>query len=156
MHENYCYYFLSLVTCAYAISDEANALQLLKRDLRESIEVKSTTEIQYCPDNTCEMFKTVKVNSDFPAFIYLYLYHQSHYIYLNKSVSGIKAFRLTAIEEPVIRHNLSHYCSDEKKSPDCILQNMQQELGIIIGAGRFDEGYFCYGYTQTENICHKL
>ena len=84
-------------------SEALDVQTLLKRDLGEGIEIKSGNEIWYCPGNTCELFKASKAHKDFPAYIYLYLFHQSDYIYLNMPIGGNKAFREAAIEEPIVK-----------------------------------------------------
>jgi hypothetical protein len=149
-------FFLLLSLFSSASAEEIDALSLLKRDLAEMIEVHSNKEIWYCPDNTCEMYKAIESHPDFPAFIYLHLFHESGYIYLKESIGDFKAFRNVAVEEPNIRAKVASYCPTEKKSPSCILEHMKQKLGITLCFGRYDEGYFCYGCKENENICKKL
>jgi hypothetical protein len=145
---------LSLISVGSA--EEIDILSLLKRDLGDTIEVHSDKEIWYCPDNTCDMYKAAKSHPDFPAFVYLHLFHESGYIYLKESSGEFKAFRKVAVEEPNIRAKVASYCPSENKSPTCILENMKKKLGITLCFGRYDEGYFCYGCKPNENICKKL
>ncbi|MDH2915821.1 MAG: hypothetical protein PXX77_02990 [Gallionella sp.] len=145
---------LGLVTSA--IAAEPDALALLKRDLGEAIEVHSKSEIRYCPDNTCEIYKATKANQDLAAFVYLHLFYESGYYYLSHTVGDKKAFRQSAIEEPKVRAKVASCCPSAAKEPSCVLKNMKKKLGIKICQGRYDEGHFCYGCSENENICKKL
>ena len=146
--------FLACISSANA--GELNALSLLKRDLGESIEVHPKNEIWYCPDSTCEIYKAAKPSQDFPAFVYLHLFYESDYYYLGNQVGDNKAFRQVATEEPEVRAKVTSYCPNVTKSPSCILENMKKKLGIKMCWGRYDEGYFCHGCSENENICKKL
>ena len=147
---------LLLMSSAFARAEGIDALFLLKRDLGKTIEVHGDREIWYCPDNTCDLYKIDKPNPDFPAFVYLYLYHESGYIYLKESFDSKHAFRKVATEEPKVRAVVAHYCHKEHISPKCIIDGMKSKLKISVGFGRYDEGYFCYGFKENENICKKL
>ena len=131
------------------------ALQLLQRDLGNSIEVVSKNEIRYCPDNTCEIIKSKKPDNFLPVFLYLYLFHESGYVELGKSYNGKKPFRESAIEESDIRNNASSFCANTHKSPHCILASMRKQLNIQICTGRYDEGEFCVS-CGTKTNCKKL
>ena len=147
-----------LLVCAFSTftsASEMDVLSLLKRDLGEKLQVRSDKEIWYCPDNSCEMYKAVEEPKDFPMFVYLQLFHASGSIYLNESISGDLAFRKLAVEEPKVRKLASKYCEEDPLDTNCIILNMQRELGIETGFGRYDEGYFCYGYRESENFCNK-
>lgn len=147
---------LFFTSASFAIAENIDVLSLLRRDLGETIEVHGKREIWYCPDNTCELYKIDKPSPDFAAFVYLYLYYESGYIYLKESFDHEHAFRKVAIEEPEVRAGMAHYCHNEKKSPQCIIDGMKSKLKILVDFGRYDEGYFCYGYKENENICKKL
>lgn len=149
-----CIITFLLVTSA--IAEDSKTLALLKRNLGETIEVHGDNEIWYCPDNTCKLYRVSVAHLDFPSFIYLHLYHESGYIYLDEIIGGEKAFRKVAVEEPKIREAVAHYCKGSEKTPQCIIMGMRKELGVLVGFGRFDEGYFCYGYQENDNICKKL
>lgn len=149
--------FISLIiiqSVTFATSDEV--LSLLKRDLGKAIEVHGNNEIWYCPDNTCGLYKITTPHPDFSSFVYLHLFYESGYIYLRKPIGDIKAFCNIAVEEPHVRASVKHYCHGEAVTPECILQGMRERLGISVGFGRYDEGYFCYGFSEGENICKKL
>ncbi|WP_127475162.1 hypothetical protein [Sulfurivermis fontis] len=141
-------------TASYAANDEV--LDLLRRDLGEAIEVEGNNEIRYCPDNTCDLYKITTPHNDFSSFVYLHLFYESGYIYLNESFGEDKPFRKVAVEESRIRGAVSHYCQATPVTPKCILKGMQEQLGILVGSGRYDEGSFCYGFSENENICKKL
>ncbi len=152
------FWVFGLLLCfvASANAAEPDALSLLKRDLGEAIEVHSKNEIRYCPDNTCEIYKAAKPNQDLAAFVYLHLFYESGYYYLSHAVGDKKAFRQSAIEEPKVRAKLASYCPSAAKEPSCVLKNMKKKLGIKVCQGRYDEGNFCYGCSENENICKKL
>ena len=139
-----------------AHADTPDVLLLLKRDLGESIEVVSKHEIRYCPDNTCDIIKSKKNTDLLSEFLYLYLFHESGYIYLGTSFDNQKPFRVAAVEEPQVRKRVEKFCSATEKTPKCILQGMRSSLGIKSCFGRYDEGNFCYGCSENENICKKL
>lgn len=147
--------FLFLVA-GFSHADTPDVLRLLKRDLGQSIEVVSKHEIRYCPDNTCEIIKSNKTTNLLPEFLYLYLFHESGYIELGKSFNDQKPFREAAVEEPQVRKMVEKFCPTTEKAPKCILQGMRSSLGIKSCFGRYDEGYFCYGCSENENICKKL
>lgn len=131
-----------LSIASFASADDLNVRTLLKRDLADSIEIYSNKEIWYCPDNTCEIYSASEAHSDFTAYVYMHLFHQSSYNYLDLSFGEVKAFRSTAVEEPEIRKSLALYCPDNSNEPACISNGMQEKLGISTCFGRYDEGGF--------------
>ena len=135
---------------SFANATDTDSLALLKRDLGDAIELHGDHEIWYCPDNTCEIFKSKSKTPDLSNFVYLYLFHKSAYTYLNES------FRKTAVEEPEVRKSMKSYCSGKEADVQCILDGMKRPLDISICFGRYDEGNFCYGCSENENICKKL
>ncbi len=148
------FYFVAFQSPVYAGEDKT--LKLLLRDLGDALEIHGENEIRYCPDNTCDLYKIKNNHPDFSIFIYLHLFHESGYIYLNESIGGYKAFRKIAVEEPDIRASAAHYCKAKPVKPKCILKGMRKKLGISVGFGRYDEGYFCFGYSKNESTCKKL
>jgi len=154
---NNTFKFITLILLAFNLNaDELNALDLLKQHLGSEIQIKSQNEIWYCPDNTCEMYRSAKPNEYLPHFVYLNLFHNPSYIYLNQSFNGSVPFMKSAVEEPSIRSLVSTYCSVIPSTPKCILEGLTSTFKIEIGHGRYDEGYFCYGFSENENICNKL
>ncbi len=144
---------LSLPLLSYA-DGSIDAKHLLKRDLGDAIEFHQS-EIQYCPDNTCELFRS-KEQELLPAYVYLYLFHRSGTIYLKQSFGGEQAFVELAKEEPQIRELFSQYCKENSNSPNCILDGLGSSIGVELGSAGYDEGYYCYGYSENENVCEKL
>jgi len=148
-----------IFTSLFSVSIYSNTLsppELLQRDLGESIEFISNTEIRYCPDNTCAIYKSTKNHIHLATYVYLHLFHKSSYIYLNKNFSGNKAFRSLAKEEPAITKSVENICKSKNKTITCILLSIEQKSGIKQCSGRYDEGHFCYGCETNENICKKL
>jgi len=134
---------LSIVSFAQAA--DFDPLVLLKRDLGDSIEIISSQEIRYCPDNTCDIFriKDSKQADYLPYFVYLYLFHESGYIYLKEPVAGSRPFREVAkVQEPLVRRKVEGFCKKTPKTPACILEGMQASLRISVSFGRYDEGKF--------------
>lgn len=122
-----------------------DALTLLKRDLGAAIEVISVGEIRYCPDNTCEVFRmqAAQKTSLLPSFVFLYLFHQSSYVYLKKSIEGARPFVQTAADNELsVSAQVANFCKNPKKTAECILKGMTKELGIKVTSGRYDEGKF--------------
>jgi len=134
---------LILSSASFAYARNTDARTLLKKALGDAIEIESDKEIWYCPDNTCEIYSAKESNPDFPAYVYLHLFHKSTYAYLNLSVGDTKSFRAaTAADEPEIRKKLTKYCSSGTADSDCILGGMESKLGISTCFGRYDEGGF--------------
>lgn len=148
--------FIAFLVQSASHADADEVLQLLKRDFEEAIEVHGALEIWYCPDNTCELYKIASPHPDLSTFVYLHLFYESGYTYLNESIGGYKAFRKVAKEEPSVTARASHYCKDSITSPECILKGMKSSLGISVGFGRYDEGNFCYEYENGKGVCQKL
>jgi hypothetical protein len=125
-----------LSTTLSALAETGNVSSLLKKHLGDRIEVYSSKEIWYCPDNTCEIYHSQQEHPDFPVFVYMHLYHQSWYTYDSED------FRKVAVEEAEIRRILKHYCEKDSKDATCILNGLQSKLKISTCFGRFDEGGF--------------
>ncbi len=149
-------YILTILFSSSVYPNTLSPLELLERDLGERIKVISSSEIRFCPDNTCTIYKSTIKHNHLATYVYLHLFHESTYIYLNENISGNKAFRTLAKEEPIIRKGIENICKSSTKSISCILSSLKQESGIKQCSGRYDEGYFCYGCKQNENICNKL
>ena len=144
--------FLIVIAPSIAYATDVNVLELLQRDLGDEILVISKTEIRYCPDNTCEMYLALNAHEDFASYVYLHLFHKSDYLYLNLEFNNRQAFKESAIEEPIIRKNVSEYCPSNPTDITCILDTMSKSLGFYNGFGRYDEGNFCYGYDGLDNV----
>lgn len=145
---------LILVT-GFAQAEGLDVIHLLKRDLGNSIEVVSSREIRYCPDNTCEIVKAKRQLKLLPEFLYLSLFHESGYVELGKPSDVRKPFREAAIEEPEVRKKVAILCPDTDKSPRCILDNMRSRMGILSCIGRCDEDQFCVSCGE-QTKCRKL
>lgn len=138
-------FFCVLLLCGSVQAGELDALALLKRDLGATIELISKREIRYCPDNTCNIFrvKDSKHAVLLPGFVYLYLFHQSSYIYLNESIGGSRPFReLAKGTEALVRKQVEGFCRESKKMPLCVMDGMEKALAITVTFGRYDEGKF--------------
>lgn len=77
---------IGIFGCDLKSQDETSALTSLKKSFGESVKVQKNGSlvIEYCPDNTCEIFKSPNTDALGPVsdFAYLYLYFVSKYYYL--------------------------------------------------------------------------
>mgnify|MGYP000379599417 FL=1 len=154
--KNASIFIILLMTVLTSNTTELDVSDLLKMHLGDSIIIKSANEIWYCPDNTCELYKAENSHPYFSYFVYLNLYHNPSYLYLSQSLGDSVPFLNTAIEEPRVRNTVTSFCSKAVVTPKCILEGLTSKLKIKVGSGRYDEGYFCYGFEENENICNKL
>ena len=63
--------------------------------------------------------------------IYLHLFHEPGYIYLNEDIGDFKAFRKVASEEQMVKNKVSHYCQAEQKTPSYILKSINQVFHLV-------------------------
>jgi hypothetical protein len=104
--------------------------------------------IEYCPDNTCERFELVGVDSLglLHDFVYLYLYMHGTYVYLEKFKSQDPNPYLAPIIE---RRKASCTGSDPRTVADCIVTRIAQRSQVKHFFVRYDEGYRC---VASENL----
>ena len=136
-------------------ANEFNSLNLLRQlmsksmpMLSDSIEINRTgshIEVEFCPDNTCEIFRA-PANSSMKKlndFVYLYLFYASGYTYLEMSITDSPPFRKSGRKyaSSVLRRNASG-CkqTDELELASCILRSLANENGIQVAFVRYDEG----------------
>lgn len=136
---------------ATAGADELNVRNLLKRDLSDQITFISENEIHYCPDNTCEIYKSNIGGELLATYVYLHIIHLSTYTPIYR-----KPFINSAKEKEVILNSMNKFCAQGNKTPKCTISGLGAHLNIINCFGRYDEGHFCYSCKPNENICEKL
>ena len=146
-------FLLTLLLTSFAsVSAEQNSYSVLRDLIGDSINYLNNTEIQYCPDNTCEIFRSMEkttTKENISDYAYLYLLHKSTYIYLSNSLHGKSAFHITGKEfGDTLINNLASYCPTSQITPDCILSGMAQKLKITTHFGRYDEGNY---FEQTTD-----
>jgi hypothetical protein len=134
-----------------ATAGEFDVSALLKRDLGDQVTFVSSSEIRYCPDNTCDIYKASKRMDLLPTYVYLHVIHASSYTPIYRS-SFIKA----AKESSAILKSSEQYCLTAAKSTECILKGLSATIGAQECSGRYDEGHFCFSCNEAENVCQKL
>jgi hypothetical protein len=120
----------------------ADPMALLWAHFGKQIEVPRKSELWYCPDNTCETYvaNDKEATNALPAFVFLYLYRKSDYIYLNESFEGSPVFRQTAQHDAeLVATDMARFCSTPVPTIDCVLEGMQKQLKINVGFIRFGE-----------------
>ncbi|MCP4989953.1 MAG: hypothetical protein GY928_29065 [Colwellia sp.] len=142
-----------LFLCIFSISSyatEYDVAQLLKRDLKQQINIISKSEIRYCPDNTCTIYHSKKDSNFLPTYVYLHIIHQSTYtpIYRNPFIKKAK-------EKESILQTVSRYCNKDKITEDCVIHGLGNHLGIYSCSARYDEGHFCV-VCSGKTVCEKL
>ena len=138
--------FLVLAASCFVLPVDLLAEQvdskLLISALPDTVKVISDREVHYCPDNTCAVY-TAEGEEDpghLLEFVFLHLFYASSYIYLQEDFGQGAPFREAAQDvEPRIRDRVEKYCREPDNEPECILEGLQDSLGIIITTRRYDE-----------------
>ena len=133
------------------MAGELDVNELLKRGLGEQVSFVSASEIHYCPDNTCDIYKASKSLHLLPSYVYLHIIYSSSYIRLYR-----QQFIESAKESTEVMAKVRSYCKENEPSPECILEGMASEMGLINCSGRYDEGYFCHSCNGSKNVCKEL
>lgn len=132
-----------LPTCLAASADSVNPIQALSKNFPNSIRIETDDRlsIEFCPDNTCEIFISNKKTfiDKLRDFTYVYLYFFSTYYILEEWRKG---------EEPtnIARRILSKIpyqdCrrEAEHETARCLLLRLSREGRIKMYFVRYDEG----------------
>ncbi len=150
-----------LTACASIIfsssfAQNINSKEILKKELGDTIEFISETEVRFCPIHKCDVYKITRPNPDFLNFIFLRLFNDSEYLTIDETVQNKRIFHENTLKEAaILRAQLAHYCLSENKTNSCILKQMQEKLGINICYGIYDEGQYCE-ICDNNTICKKL
>ena len=142
---------LTIFISSIASAGDYDVVDLLKRDLGEQINFVSLSEIHYCPDNTCSIYKASKKLELLPTYVYLHIIHASGYTSIYR-----KPFIESAKESTEILNQSKQYCLETDMSAQCILNGIATNIEATECSGRYDEGYFCFSCKESENVCHKL
>jgi hypothetical protein len=134
--------------CVYA-SDLSGAIKAtivfrqLDKSYPKQFEVKKKEKliIEFCPDNTCDMFEANKqiLPETFVDFVYIYLYFFSDYYVLDE-------WRTSAEEILMVGNILKRpsYSLCKKSTPgetaSCLLRYLSQKNKIRLYSIRYDEG----------------
>ncbi|HKC54268.1 MAG TPA: hypothetical protein VKC33_06475 [Burkholderiales bacterium] len=138
--------FLLGTSSAYA--DDTDVLRLIPQLLakNERLEdhgfkvtrTKTQWVVSYCPDNTCDIFRTPlqtprKVVGDFAL---LWLYFSSGYIYLESFETDAQAL----VESTVERYSKECPPTTEEATASCVLIALAARYNIRLAFRRYDEG----------------
>jgi len=147
-----CSLFYLNLLFAHTIDSE----KVLKRELGDSLEFVSNTEVRFCPVHKCDVYKISSPNSDFIHYIFLRLFNQKGYLTISESIHNRRKFNEnTQKEASILRNQLAHYCLNDPINDNCILRQMEKSLGIKICYGIYDEGQYCETCEKNTN-CKNL
>ncbi|MFC5577018.1 hypothetical protein ACFPOA_03180 [Lysobacter niabensis] len=123
------------------VSLTSNAHELTSA-LGDSVQVSSkgsSTTVEYCPDNTCEVFTLSGASTSLPIqdFAFVYLFGVSEYIYLEPFQSNESS--------PAVQTVLARYRSDcpqqsARTAARCIVSLLAKRHAIQASFVRYDEG----------------
>jgi len=136
----------SLVLASTATPQDLGSMVMLQRYLGSAISLTTSSAgltIEYCPDNTCDVFRGAPGTSveNLSDFVFVFLYYESGYVYLNESRAEHPAFREAAKDAvSSIVKRTRYWCKASKPTPKCILRGMAKEYRVSVSASRYDEG----------------
>lgn len=94
--------------------------------------------IEYCPDETCEVFVAPKTAAGVCDFAYLYLFHVSGFIYLEETR---KLPQVSAGAKEILeRHRKGLKAAGEQEAVKSVLEKLAQSFSISLAFVRYDEG----------------
>jgi hypothetical protein len=129
----------TLLLLAFSAQAET-ANQILSSWLGSSIERISSSEIRYCPDSTCEIFRASSADPDgLELYALLYLLYVSDYYYLtdhHKPTALVENFGAEQLQK------LGVNCPDAEAPQGCVLSGLREQYGVSHFFGRYDEGAF--------------
>ncbi len=97
-----------------------------------------TKRVEYCPDETCEVFAAPRLASGVCDFVFLYLFHVSGYIYL-EDARKLPEVRARG-QEILARHSKGLKPVGEREAVESVLKTLAQRLSISLTFVRYDEG----------------
>ena len=121
------------------LSDSATAL---RKAFGDSIEISAapSMSIEFCPDNTCDVFRTERkeMGDALCDFAYLYLYYVSDYSMLE---TVRKSGPVKSEAEQILQRRAAGSCrnGDRVTTIGCVLNRLAKENGIVILFVRYDE-----------------
>lgn len=131
---------LGIPGCNVEPGEEDRALTSLKKRFGQNITIKKTEflVIEYCPDNTCEIFKTPNADAvgAVSDFAYLYLYFVSKYYYLTdwKKLPEAKAIAIDILKRYRQCPETTH-----QTWVGCVLKFLSDKYSIKPTFVRYDE-----------------
>lgn len=125
-----------------ATEGNVDSLQILSADFKESIRAHGNEKysIEFCPDNTCDLFvaKQTAAADSFGDFIYLYLYFFSDYYVLSEWRAKPDATATMKIVLSNRKYDRCHSSNDREKAR-CVERYLVQAYQIKLYAVRYDE-----------------
>ena len=140
-------YFAIILILLTSLSASAHELDRVFPSDIQIIEKDELTVVEYCPDNTCEVFTVVGPADayDVQDFAYAYLLTASTYYYLESFQKDIRSESTAAV---VKRH--SAHCPEGSiaDAARCIMARLGAKYVIRVEFVRFDEGERNVGHVQ--------
>ena len=113
--------------------------------------------IEYCPDNTCDIFQASQEIPiiDLKEFAALYFFYVSGYVYLEKPIFEEIPFRKMhkAYVGSVIKKHNDKCTGAELEAVSCILKSLANKWSIRSRFVRYDEGE---KHVMTRNISEEI
>jgi hypothetical protein len=122
---------------------ETNSSELLSQVFGDAITVHTnttSTTVEYCPDNTCDVFRSLGKQKELLVanFAYLYLYYVSGYAVLSEVRHSEEARR---VAEHILIRNGRDKCAtaSEPETIKCVLRRLAKRDAISLLSARYDE-----------------
>lgn len=140
-----------------ADTDSAELLTQMLGDVI-SVRVQSTgAVVEFCPDNTCEVFQSLGKQNKSPVahFAYLYLYYVSDYAVLSEVRKSPEAKRAA---ERLLSQIGKHACasSSQIETIKCVLRHLAKQHSISLTFVRYDEQVRSAGPMDLEPELSRL
>lgn len=131
---------LSIMGCDVKSENETLALTNLKKSFGDSVKVQKSPSlvVEYCPDNTCEIFKSTNAQAQGQVsdFAYLYLYFVSKYYYLN---DWKKLLETKTVAIDILKRYRQCPETTEPVWASCVLKSLSDKHSIRPAFVRYDE-----------------
>ena len=126
-----------------ASTESADPIQVISKSFPDSIRVEliGRSSIEFCPDNTCELFVSSRGVSldEFKDFVYIFLYFFSSYYLLDE---WRRDEEISSVARQILSKAPYQICQREtkKKSAGCLLRHLSRGNRIKLYFVRYDEG----------------
>jgi len=110
-------------------------------------------ELRYCPDNTCEVFRSSdeKTAENLADFALLYLWRASEYEALRSWQAGPPSKRVQEILE---KHGAACRASSPS-SPRCALEYLAKRAAVRVAFGRYDAGEYTEVPVDLKGVLNE-
>lgn len=143
------------ITCSDSIPDP---IQQIQNEFPDSIQIRIERgrNLEFCPDNTCEVFVAKKniSSEELSVFVYLYLYVYSDYIYLEEWRQKKETI---LIFKKILSKPEYEKCQNkiDLLTAKCILKKISKENRIKLFFVRYDENVRAEEEINLETIFSK-